>query len=200
MHSIHTIQALSKSYLISHIDTFHTPYRVSRDQFPRLAVYTKHPSMIQPTEKPSKEPDKNASVGSELFFSRLADGSILLQINALRHHTPAEPWNHRKFRVRSTRGRNQNSTNNGYPRAVPGYINHGTIGKDQNPHRFFFPVHHPGVHCNMVLMYVVRMREFIFSSAPLYLIVFRSTVRCEKKMWRNCGCCRIVRIPYAQRG
>lgn len=67
-----------------------------------------------------------------------------LRINAFRHHTPAEPWNHRQFRVRSTRGRNPNSTfNNGYPRAVPGYINHGTIEKDRNPHRFFFPVHRP---------------------------------------------------------
>ncbi|KAJ5944512.1 hypothetical protein N7516_004680 [Penicillium verrucosum] len=38
---------------------------------------------------------------------------------------------------------NPNSTfNNGYPRAVPGCINHGSIGKDRNPHRFFFPVHH----------------------------------------------------------
>ena len=42
---------------------------------------------------------------------------------------------------------------------------------------FLFTVWFPLQHgSNVCLMYVVRMREFIFSSAPLYLIIFRSTV------------------------
>lgn len=182
---IHTIQALSNPYLISHIDTFHTPYRVFRDQFPRLAVvYTKHPSIIQPTEKPSKEPDKNVSVGSDLFFFSPRRW-IRSQINALRHHTPAEPWNSRKFRVRSTRGRNQNSTfNNGYPRPVPGYINHGTIRKrSKSPPFFFLSCSPSGVHCNVVPIYVYIgcMCKLMFSSAPPCSMVSRSTVLLDVK-------------------
>lgn len=172
--SIYTIQALSDSYLISHIDTFHTPYRVFRDQFPRLAVvYTKHLSIIQPTEKPSKEPDKNVSGIRSFFFSprRWIHSTPNYLGNALRHHTPAEPWNHPKFRVHRTCGRNQNSTfNNGYPRAVPGYINHGTIGKDRIS-TLFLSCSLSSVYCNMVLMYVVHMYKLTVSSAPPCLTV-----------------------------
>lgn len=51
---------------------------------------------------------------------------------------------------------------------------------------FLFTVQFPLQHgSNVCLMYVVRMREFIFSSAPLYLIIFRSTVRLTVK--RRCG-------------
>lgn len=40
--SFHTIRALSNLYLISHIDTFHTPYRVFADHLRLAVVYTKH--------------------------------------------------------------------------------------------------------------------------------------------------------------